>query len=276
MRMSHMLLKTQRRVASEVELPSQHLVLRAGLARQVAAGIYSLTPLAVRVLHRIEAIVREEMERIEGQEVLLPVVQPAELWMETGRYETFGEELTRLRDRSHRAMVLATTHEEAVTDLARGFLASYRQVPQMLFQIQTKFRDEVRPRGGLVRLREFLMKDGYSFHTTQEDFDRYYERVIEAYRQIFRRLELPILVVESDTGMMGGTEAHEFMLLAASGEDTLIACTQCGYAANQEVAEFAKGMMAEVEAREEREEREESALDASSTSDEQVRELFTP
>src|SRR5262245_29471809 len=242
MRMSRMLVKTQRRVSGEAELPSHQLLLRAGLAQRVAAGIYSLTPLAMRAAHRIAQIVREEMERIAGQEVLLPVVQPAELWAESGRYEAIGEEMARLRDRGGRAMVLAMSHEEAVTDLARAFIASYRQVPQMLFQIQTKFRDEARPRGGLVRLREFLMKDGYSFHTTQEDFDRYYERVVEAYQEIFRRLQLPILVVEADTGMMGGSEAHEFMLLADGGEDTLIVCSRCGYAANREVAMVEKGV----------------------------------
>src|SRR5215470_12871077 len=146
MRMSRMLVKTQRRVSSEAELPSHQLLLRTGLARRVAAGIYSLTPLAMRVVRRIEKIVREEMERIEGQEVSLPMVQPAELWVETGRYETFGEEMAHLRDRGGRAMVLATTHEEAVTDLARAFIESYRQAPQLLFQIQTKVRDEARPR----------------------------------------------------------------------------------------------------------------------------------
>jgi prolyl-tRNA synthetase len=241
MRMSKMLLKTQKRVSGEAELPSHRLILRAGLARRVAAGIYSLTPLAVRVIRRTEGVIREEMERIEGQEVLLPVAQPAELWIESGRYATIGDDLARFRDRGGRAMVLAMTHEEAVTDLARVFIESYRQAPQMLFQIQTKFRDEPRPRGGLIRLREFLMKDAYSFHTTPEDFDAYYERVVEAYRAVFRRLELPVLVVAADTGIMGGSGAHDFMLLADGGEDTLVVCPHCGYAASQEVAIFAKG-----------------------------------
>ncbi len=236
MRMSRMMLKTQKSVAAETELPSHQLILRAGLARQLAAGIYSLTPLAYRVIRRMEAIVREEMERVGGQELLLPIVQPAELWQETGRFESITDGLARLRDRGERAMVLAMTHEEAVTDLARSVIASYRQLPQMVFQIQAKFRDEPRPRGGLVRLREFLMKDAYSFHATQEDFDSFYPRVVEAYEAIFRRVELPVLVVESDTGMMGGNAAHEFMLLADGGEDILIVCPGCGYAANQEVA----------------------------------------
>ncbi len=244
MRMSKMLVKTQKNVSSEAELPSHRLILQAGLARRVAAGIYSLTPLAVRVIHRIEQIIREEMQAIDGQEVLLPVAQPADLWIESGRYEAIGDDLARFRDRGGHAMVLAMTHEEAVTDLARTFIASYRQTPQMLFQIQTKFRDEPRPRGGLIRLREFLMKDAYSFHTSQADFDAYYERVVAAYRAIFRRLDLPVLVVYSDTGMMGGSGAHEFMVLAEGGEDTLIVCPACGYAANQEVAVFDKGSRA--------------------------------
>jgi len=236
MRLSHAMFRTQKHVAAEAELPSHQLILRAGLARRLASGIYSLTPLAVRALLRIEAIVREEMARIGGQEVLLPIVQPAELWRETGRYTSIGSDLARLEDRAAHPMVLAMTHEEAVTDLARSVVDSYRQLPQMVFQIQTKFRDEPRPRGGLVRLREFLMKDAYSFHTTQADFDAYYERVVAAYLAIFRRVGLSVLVVESDTGMMGGTSAHEFMLLAAGGEDTLIVCPTGDYAANQEIA----------------------------------------
>jgi prolyl-tRNA synthetase len=236
MRMSRMMLKTQNSVAAEAELPSHQLILRAGLARRLAAGIYTLTPLAYRVVRRIETIVREEMERVGGQELLLPVVQPAELWQETGRYESITEGLARLRDRGERAMVLAMTHEEAATDIARSVIGSYRQLPQMIFQIQTKFRDEPRPRGGLVRLREFLMADAYSFHATREDFDCFYADMVAAYEAIFRRIELPVLVVEADTGMMGGNASHEFMLLADGGEDTLIVCPTCGYAANQEVA----------------------------------------
>jgi prolyl-tRNA synthetase len=228
--------RTQKRVAADAELPSHQLILRAGLARRVASGIYSLTPLAVRVIHSIEAIIREEMDRIGGQEILLPIVQPAELWQESGRYEAIGSDLARLKDRAVRPMVLAMTHEEAVTDLARSVAESYRQLPLLVYQAQSKFRDEPRPRGGLVRLREFLMKDAYSFHASQEDLDAWYERIVEAYLAIFRRLELPVLVVEADTGMMGGTSAHEFMLLADGGEDTLIVCPTGDYAANQEIA----------------------------------------
>jgi prolyl-tRNA synthetase len=239
MRLSHALIRTQRHVAAEAsqaDLPSHQLILKAGLARRLASGIYSLTPLAFRALLRIEAIVREEMARIDGQEVLLPVVQPAELWRETGRYDAIGGDLARLEDRAGHPMVLAMTHEEAVTDLARSAIDSYRQLPQMVFQLQTKFRDEPRPRGGLVRLREFLMKDAYSFHASAADLDAYYERVVAAYLAIFRRVGLPVLVVESDTGIMGGKSAHEFMLLADGGEDTLIVCPTGDYAANQEIA----------------------------------------
>ena len=236
MRMSQMMLRTQRQAPAEAELPSHRLIVRAGLARRLAAGIYSLTPLAYRAIRRIEAIVREEMERIGGQELLLPVVQPAELWRESGRYDAIGSELARFDDAGGRAMVLAMTHEESVTDLARSVITSYRQLPQLVFQIQTKFRDEPRPRGGLIRLREFLMKDGYSFHTSQADLDATYEQVVAAYAAIFRRVDLPVLMVGADVGIMGGYESHEFMLLADGGEDTLLVCPNCGYAANQEVA----------------------------------------
>ncbi|HEX3272456.1 MAG TPA: proline--tRNA ligase [Ktedonobacterales bacterium] len=241
MRMSHSMFRTQKRVAAEAELPSHQLILRAGLARRVSSGIYSLTPLAVRAVHHIETIIREEMDRIGGQEVLLPFVQPAELWQESERYDAMGSDLARLKDRAEHPMVLAWTHEEAVTDLARSVVESYRQLPQLVYQVQSKFRDEPRPRGGLVRLREFLMKDAYSFHASQEDLDAWYERIVEAYLAIYRRLELPILIVEADTGMMGGKSAHEFMFLADGGEDTLVVCPTGDYAANQEIAVARKG-----------------------------------
>ncbi|HEX6541910.1 MAG TPA: proline--tRNA ligase [Ktedonobacterales bacterium] len=236
MRISQMMFRTQRQAPAEAELPSHRLIVRAGLARRLAAGIYTLTPLAYRAVLRIEAIVREEMERIGGQEVLLPVVQPAELWRESGRYDAIDNELARFDDAGGREMVLAMTHEEAITDLARSVITSYRQLPQVVFQIQTKFRDEPRPRGGLIRLREFLMKDAYSFHASEQDLDATYERISAAYTAIFRRVDLPVLVVRADTGIMGGYESHEFMLLADGGEDTLLICPQCDYAANQEVA----------------------------------------
>jgi prolyl-tRNA synthetase len=248
MRMSQMMLRTQRQAPAEAELPSHRLIVRAGLARRLAAGIYSLTPLAYRAIRRIEAIVREEMERIGGQELLLPVVQPAELWRESGRYQAIGSELARFDDAGGRAMVLAMTHEESVTDLARSVITSYRQLPQLVFQIQTKFRDEPRPRGGLIRLREFLMKDGYSFHASQADLDATYEQIVAAYEAIFRRVGLPILMVGADVGIMGGYESHEFMLLADGGEDALLVCPDCGYAANQEVAVARREPVAQGEA----------------------------
>jgi prolyl-tRNA synthetase len=248
MRMSQMMLRTQRQAPAEAELPSHRLIVRAGLARRLAAGIYSLTPLAYRAIRRIEAIVREEMERIGGQELLLPVVQPAELWRESGRYQAIGSELARFNDAGGRAMVLAMTHEESVTDLARSVITSYRQLPQLVFQIQTKFRDEPRPRGGLIRLREFLMKDGYSFHASEADLDITYEQIVSAYEAIFRRVGLPVLMVGADVGIMGGYESHEFMLLADGGEDTLLVCPNCGYAANQEVAVARREPVAQGEA----------------------------
>lgn len=241
MRMSQLLFRTLKEIGGEAELPSHQLTVRAGLARRIAAGVYSLTPLAYRVVKQIEQIIREEMDRVDGQEVLLPVVAPAELWQESGRYEAIDTSLARWKDRTGHPMVLAMTHEEAVTDLVRSLVDSYRQLPLMVYQLQTKFRDEARPRAGLIRLREFLMKDAYSFHTSQEDLDRYYDRIVEAYKAIFRRVGIPVLVVESDSGMMGGRTAHEFMLLADGGEDTLMVCPGCGYAANQEVAVAAKG-----------------------------------
>ena len=240
MRMSELLQRTEKQTSLQVELPSYRLLLRAGLVQRLAAGIYSLTPLARRAMRRVESIVREEMERIGGQEVLLPLVQPAKLWQESGRYQKIGDELIRFDDRGGRPMVLAMTHEEAATDLIRAVAKSYQQLPRFLFQIQTKFRDEARPRGGLVRLREFLMKDAYSFHATRDDLDAFYERAARAYQAIFQRLDLPVLVVEADTGMMGGWESHEFILLAEGGEDTLLLCPSCGYAANAEIAAFRK------------------------------------
>lgn len=236
MRLSELLFETRRAVSGDVELASHQLILRAGLARQVASGIYTLTPIAVRALRRLEAIVRDEMEDIGGQEVLLPVVNPRELWEASDRYQSVDETLVRFTDRTAHDMVLAMTHEEAATDLVKGFLKSRRQLPLLIFQIQTKFRDELRPRGGLVRLREFLMKDAYSFHATPEDLDALYDRVRAAYHRIYARAGVPVVSVASDTGLMGGDAAHEFMLLTPGGEDTLVLCRSCGYAANREVA----------------------------------------
>ncbi len=222
---------------AEATLESHAFLLRGGYARQVANGIYSLLPPALRVAHKIERILREEMDRVGGQEVLMPVALPRELWDESGRYQSVGNELARWRDRTGHDMVLAMTHEEGVVHLCRNEISSYAQMPFMVYQIQTKFRDEPRSRGGLIRVREFTMKDGYSFHTSQADLERYYAEVYRAYQRIFARAGLPeVIAVESDTGMMGGGLAHEFILLCEAGEDTIAVAADGSYAANLEVA----------------------------------------
>ncbi len=236
MRLSKLLGNTLREVPAEAEMISHQLLLRAGMIRQLAAGIYSYLPLGWRVLQKIEDIIREEMNAIDGQEMQMPSVHPAELWQETGRYSEAGPVLVRFRDRNERELVLGITHEEVITDLARREISSYRQLPFMIYQIQTKFRDEPRSRGGLVRLREFAMKDGYSFHADQADLDAYYPRVYQAYLNSFHRCGLEVLVVEAHPGMMGGGASHEFMLVNEAGEDTLVVCDHCGYAANAESA----------------------------------------
>jgi prolyl-tRNA synthetase len=240
MRMSKLFFQTLREVPADAEVRSHQLMLRAGLVRQVASGIFDYLPLGLRTKQKIEQILRKEMEAIDGQEVSLPVVQPAELWQRTGRWQAIGDDLARLKDRNGRDLVLGMTHEEVITEMAAGVINSYRQLPQMLYQIQTKFRDEPRPRGGLIRVREFTMKDGYSFHTDFADLDAYYPHVYQAYFNIFRRAGLEVIAVESDTGMMGGTMAHEFMALTPIGEDTLLLCDACHYAANRQIATFVK------------------------------------
>jgi prolyl-tRNA synthetase len=216
------------------------LLLRGGYVQPLAAGIFSYLPLGWRVKEKVESILREEMRAIGGQEVQLPVVHPAELWKETGRWFDIGPEMARFTARGEREMVLAMTHEEVVADLLRKTVRSYRQLPVMLFQIQTKFRDEPRARGGLIRAREFTMKDAYSAHASAADLDDFYPRVHDAYLSVFRRCGIEPLVVEADVGMMGGTMAHEFMDLLPIGEDVLVLCDACGYAANRQVATFRK------------------------------------
>ncbi|MHB1132271.1 MAG: proline--tRNA ligase [Chloroflexota bacterium] len=240
MRLSNLLGRTLRQAPAEAETASHQLLLRAAMVRQLAAGIYSYLPLGHRVARKVKRIMEEEMDAIGGQQVDLPVMHPAELWKETGRWFDVGAEMVRFKDRADRDFVLGMTHEEVITDLARREVRSYRQLPFMAYQIQTKIRDEPRPRGGLVRLREFVMKDGYSFHADQTDLDAYYPDVYQAYLNIFSRAGLQVVPVEADPGMMGGTGSHEFMMLSATGEDTLMLCGQCGYAANLERAEFAK------------------------------------
>jgi prolyl-tRNA synthetase len=234
-RMSDLLVKTRKEAPADAELVSHKLLVRAGYVQRFGAGIYALTPLGLRTLRRIEAVVREEMEAIGGQELLLPLVQPADAWQRSGRYDAIDDSLLRFTDRTGHRHVLAMTHEETATALVADIVTSYRQLPLLVFQIQLKFRDELRPRGGLIRLREFLMKDAYSFHASKEDVDNCYAEVAAAYRRIFQRLALPVLEVEADTGIMGGAQSREFTLPCSQGEDRLLVCG-CGYAANSEVA----------------------------------------
>lgn len=242
MRLSNLFGRTLRETPAETEMVSHQLLLRAGMIRQLAAGIYSYLPLGWRVLRKIEQIMREEMDAIEGQELLMPVVHPAEIWQATGRWygPSPGQTLVRFKDRGGHDMVLAMTHEETVADLVRREIVSHRQLPAMIYHIQTKFRDEVRSRGGLVRVREFTMKDAYSCHTTFESLDEYYPLMYQAYVNIFKRCGLKVSAVEADTGIMGGSSSHEFMVISESGEDTLILCPKCGYAANAERATVVK------------------------------------
>lgn len=246
MRLSRYLTATLRDDPKEAETVSHRLMLRAGMIRQLAAGIYDLLPTGVRTIRRVEQIVREEMNRAGALEVELPVVQPAELWRESRRWEAYGKELLRLRDRHDRDFVLGPTHEEVITDLVRRTVSSYKQMPINLYQIHTKFRDEVRPRFGLMRGREFTMKDAYSFHTDDASLDEEYESMVAAYRRIFTRCGLDFRAVEADTGSIGGSASHEFMVLADSGEDAVASCTNCLYAANVEKAEFGRGPVADA------------------------------
>ncbi|MBR2398326.1 MAG: proline--tRNA ligase [Clostridia bacterium] len=222
---------------SDVQIKSHALMMRGGYMKQVANGIYSFLPPTQKISQKIQNIIREEMDAIDGQEVLFPVVMPKELWEESGRYTSIGGEMVRFQDRGEKWMCLGMTHEEAAVHMARNTVNSYQQMPFMIYQIQTKFRDEKRARGGLIRVREFTMKDAYSFHMTQEDLEKYYERAYEAYLRIYKRIGMKnVIAVKSDSGMMGGSISHEFMLLTPIGEDTIAICPDCGYKANMEVA----------------------------------------
>jgi prolyl-tRNA synthetase len=238
--MSHLFFASLRDDPADAELPSHRLLVRAGYVRQLGSGIYSLLPLGWRVAQRIEQVIREEMDAIGGQELLMPVVHPADLWRESGRYDSVGPEMARFKDRAGRDMVLAMTHEEVVTDLLRDVVRSYRQLPVQLYHFQTKFRDEPRSRGGLIRVREFTMKDAYSCDLDEAGLDVSYEAQYGAYQKIFERLGLETVAVGADVGMMGGSEAHEFMLLNPAGEDVLVLCEACGYAANRQIANVRK------------------------------------
>ena len=240
MRMSRIFSTTLRESPAEADIPSHQLLLRAGFIRQLGAGIFSYLPLARRAMNQIETIMREEINAIGGQELTMPVVHPADVWQETGRWSQIGQEMARFKDRSAHDMVLAMTHEEIVTDLARREIQSYRQLPQLIYHIQTKFRDDPRPRAGLIRVREFTMLDSYSLDRDWEGLDGQYAAHYQAYFRIFNRCGLNVKAVGSDTGMMGGKEAHEFMVLTPVGEDTLLFCDTCDYAANRQVANFLK------------------------------------
>lgn len=232
--------KTLRQTPAEAESTSHQLLLRTGMIAQVAAGVYSYLPLGWRVLRKIEQIIREEIDKAGGQELMLPVLQPFELWQQSGRYVSFGESLFTLKDRREHELVLGPTHEEVITELVHRQVQSYRDLPLLLYQIQTKFRDEPRPRGGLLRVREFIMKDLYSFDVDEAGLHESYKKMAEAYKNIYARLDLPALMVEADSGAIGGKESHEFMGITDSGEDEIIYCSNCGYAANTEKAQFAK------------------------------------
>jgi len=240
MRMRQLFSQTLRDVPAEAELASHMLLLKAGLVRPLAAGIYSYLPLGRRALNKIENIIREEIDAIGGQEITMPVVHPADIWKETHRWYEVGDEMVRFKDRADRDMVLAMTNEEVIAGLVRQEIQSYRQLPCLLYQIQTKFRDEPRARGGLIRVREFTMKDSYSLDADAEGLDRQYRAHYQAYFNIFNRCHLPVVAVQSDVGMMGGQMAHEYMYLNAIGEDTLVLCDACGYAANRQVARVKK------------------------------------
>ncbi len=238
MKVSVLLGERYKNAPADCIVESQALMVRGGYIKQVGSGIYSLFTPAKRIVNKIENIIRQEMDAIDGQEVLFPVAMPASLWRESGRYESIGSELVRFKDRGGNDMVLGMTHEEASVQLARDTAQTYTKYPFMIYQIQTKFRDEPRARGGLIRVREFTMKDAYSFHTTQEDLEQYYDRCFKAYERIFARCGLKnVVAVKSDSGMMGGKISHEFMLLTDIGEDTLVICDDCDYRSNMEAAD---------------------------------------
>ena len=237
MRTSNFLIATQKETPADAEVISHQLMLRAGLIRKLASGLYTWLPLGLRVLRKVEAIVREEMDKSGAQELSMPVMQPAELWQESGRWEQYGPELLRIRDRHERDFCLGPTHEEVITDLVRNEIKSYKQLPANFYQIQTKVRDEIRPRFGIMRSREFLMKDAYSFHATQESLEQTYEVMHQTYSNIFTRLALEFRPVIADTGSIGGSASHEFHVLANSGEDDIAFSDTGSYAANVEMAE---------------------------------------
>lgn len=247
MRYSEMFLPTVREIPSDAETASHQLMIRAGLIRKLTSGIYTYLPVGFKVIKKLEKIIREEMNRAGAQEVFMPAVQPAELWQESGRWQMYGKELLRFKDRNMREYCIGPTHEEVITDLVRNEIKTYRQLPKNLYQIQTKFRDEIRPRFGVMRCREFSMKDAYSFDADEEGVDESYRKMYDAYNRIFTRCGLKFRAVEADTGNIGGNFSHEFMVMADTGEDAVIFCTKFDYAANLEKAEVARPEKVEVD-----------------------------
>jgi len=237
-RFSEYYLTTTKEDAPSSDIPSYSLSLRAGLIKKIASGIYAFLPLGHRVLKKIEKIVREEMDRTGAIEMLMPALQPGDLWIQSGRWYKYGPELFRLKDRNERDFCLGPTHEELITHLAYLDIKSYKDMPVNLYQIQVKFRDEIRPRYGILRAREFIMKDAYSFCATENDLDIIYKKMYECYSNILKRLSLKYYAVEADTGLIGGNYSHEFIILAKNGEDEIVYCPSCGYAANYEMAKF--------------------------------------
>ena len=238
MRLSNYFLPTLKETPADAEMESHKLMLKAGLIRKVTAGVYNYLPLGFKVLKKIEEVVREEMNRAGAQEIKLPIIQPATLWKESGRWDDFGPEMFKLADRKERQFALGPTHEEIITDLVRNELNSYKDLPLVLFQINDKYRDEIRPRHGVMRSREFLMKDAYSFHATQESLDETYEQMYDAYARVFDRLDLDWVAVEAPTGLMGGSYSQEFMALADEGGEEIVVCNSCDYSSNIEIAQY--------------------------------------
>src|SRR5690242_13135220 len=236
MRTTSFFLSTLKEAPAEAELVSHKLMLRAGLIKKLGSGLYTWMPLGLRTLRKVERIVREEMDRSGAVELVMPAVQPAELWQETGRWDKFGPQMLKIKDRHERDYCFGPTHEEVITDIARKDIRSYRQLPINFYQIQTKFRDEIRPRFGVMRAREFMMKDAYSFHVSYADLEREYRNMYDTYSRIFSRLSLRFRAVAADTGAIGGTGSHEFHVLADSGEDAIAFSTSSDYAANVELA----------------------------------------
>ncbi|WP_036223815.1 proline--tRNA ligase [Mesoaciditoga lauensis] len=238
MKWSNLYAPTLKEVPSDADIKSQELLVRAGFIRKAVAGVYSYLPLGLRVLQKITQIVREEMNNIGAQELLMPIMQPAEIWKTTGRWEDYGPEMVKFKDRNKREFTLGPTHEEMITTLVKGELKSYKQLPVTLYQINTKYRDEIRPRFGLLRGREFIMKDAYSFHTDEKSLDETYQNMYKAYSKICKRMDLEYFAVEADTGAIGGNNSHEFTILAKNGESNILYCDECGYAATDEKAEY--------------------------------------